>query len=169
MNSPSVESVKAVSQRLLCCLGGVVAVLLGLFVVLLSTDKVVTLPVILLFGALGAFMSLQRRLKHLSEEDLMLFRESLSYTLLAPLAGAILAGVLYLMFIAQLLSGPLFPEIRTDTKDVEKVIGLAKLFFTEASPVDYAKILVWSFVAGFSERFVTDIIGRFSDRSAGEI
>ena len=126
------------------------------------TATIETLPTVLLFGALGAFVSLQRRLKSLSEEDLLLLRESITYTWLAPLAGAMLAGVLYLVFVGQVLTGPLFPEFNSDSDAVEKAVGLAKLFQIEsASPVDYAKLLFWSFLAGFSESFVTDILGRF--------
>ncbi len=31
--------------------------------------------------------------------------------------------------------------------------------------VDYAKMMFWSFVAGFSERFVTDIVSKFENDS----
>ena len=170
MTTASVQSVRLVSQRLLVCLLSVVALLLILFVVLMSTDRIVTLPVILLFGALGAFISLQRRLKDFSEEDLTLFRESIAYTLLAPVAGAVMAGILYLLLISGLLGGQLFPEINADTPAANSASGITKLFQAEAKgAVDYAKLLFWCFVAGFSERFVTDIIGRFSDQASNSL
>jgi hypothetical protein len=170
MSVASVASVRIVSERLLVCLLSVVVLLLILFVVLMSSDRIVTLPVILLFGSLGAFVSLQRRLKDLTEEDLTLFRESIAYTLLAPVAGAVMAGVLYLLLISGLLGGQLFPVFDADNPSTTSAIGIAKLFQAEAAgAADYAKLLFWCFVAGFSERFVTDIIGRFSDQATNSL
>ena len=150
MSPATVQSVKSVSHKLLLCLLTVIALLLALFVVLMTTDQVATLPVIMLLGSLGAFMSLQRRLKELSEEDLALFRESNAYTLLAPVAGAVLSGVLYLLIISGLLGWQLFPEISPPSDSVRSANGISKLFQTEfKSSQDYAKLLFWSFVAGF--------------------
>jgi hypothetical protein len=33
---------------------------------------------------------------------------------------------------------------------------------------DYGKALLWGFIAGFSERFPTNIIGRFDSNAASE-
>jgi hypothetical protein len=165
VTAPTVESVKAVSTRLLYCLLILIGALAALFVVLTAIGRFATLPVVLIFGALGAFLSLQRSLKGLSEEDLRLIKESLTYTWLAPVAGAVLAGILYLLFIAQLLVGPLFPIIDADTATVKAASGMAKLFEVDSKgPGDYAKLFFWSFVAGYSERFVTDIVGKFETK-----
>ncbi len=46
--------------------------------------------------------------------------------------------------------------------------GFSEIFKVHGQAVDYAKMMVWSFVAGFSERFVTDIISKFeSSAEAG--
>jgi len=162
MTKATVENVKAVSSRLLWALAALLSLLVVLFVVFVFSKQVAVMPIVLIFGGLGAFTSLQRRLKQLSNEDLQLIKESPSYTFLAPLAGALLAGVLYLLFISNLLAGQMFPSFSAETEEAQKASGLMKLFLvSSADPANYAKLFFWSFVAGFSERFVTDIIGRF--------
>lgn len=170
MTAPTVESVKIVSKRLLFCLLSVVTLLLIMFLALMKSNLTVALPVILLFGSLGAFISLQRRLKDFSEEDLQLFQQSIAYTLLAPVAGGVLAGILYLLLISGILGGQLFPEIDHKTLTSEGKDGISKLFQIEfKSAADYAKLLLWCFAAGFSEHFVTDIIGRFADQAVNAL
>jgi uncharacterized membrane protein len=165
MSSPTVMSVKVVSARLLWSIIALIVALAAIYTVyevVAKDEQFRSLPVVLVFGAIGAFVSLQRNLKNLSEEDLQLMRDSWPYTCLAPLAGAVLAGILYLLFISGLLKGTLFPEIDTNAANVQAVVGVRKLFEVElVGAADYAKLFFWSFVAGFSERFVTNIIGRF--------
>jgi hypothetical protein len=120
----------------------------------------------MIIGGLGAFISLQRRLKQYSDDDLTLIMNSYTYTWLAPVAGAVLAGVLYLIFISKLLAGDLFPAFTAESEAAKAATGLAKLFeVTSSDPANYAKLFFWSFVAGFSEIFVTDIIGRFESQA----
>ena len=166
MTGASRATVTAVSARLFKAMSSVVGLLFVLFLVLLYTNQVVIHAIILFCGALGAFVSLQRRLKEYSEEDLQLFMDSLPYTLLAPLVGAILAVVLYLIFLSGLLAGELFPEFTLDQHG-EEITGMELLFHLSSdNPADYAKLLFCSFVAGYSERLVIDIIGRFSTQAA---
>jgi len=161
--STKTSLVRDVSVRLLSALGILIGITLCIFLILIYTDKVATLPLVLIFGALGAFISLQRRLKELSEEDLKLIRNSRAFTWLAPVAGAVMAGILYLLFISGLLAGQLFPEFYLDEDVTVTAEGIARIFQIKSDePSAYAKLLFWSFVAGFSERFVTDIIGQFA-------
>jgi len=37
-----------------------------------------------------------------------------------------------------------------------------------STPEDYGKALLWGFIAGFSERFVTDIISRFESHATSD-
>ena len=152
-----------VSYRLLTALCILIGLLIALFLLLFYTNKLVTLPIVLIFGSIGAFISLQRRLKQLDDEDLILIKDSKAYTWLAPIAGGVMAGILYLLFISGLLSGDLFPKFKVNETLAKDVEGIVRLFYIQSNEAsDYAKLLFWSFVAGFSERFVTDIIGQFA-------
>ena len=119
-------------------------------------------------GAGGGLIALQRRLKQFSIEDLQLLSSSWIYITLAPLVGGLLAFVLYMLFLSNLLDGQLFPKFVPDSGiDPETQNSFFVLFKTHGDgPEAYAKLIFWSFVAGFSERFVIDIINRFQ-RNAG--
>src|SRR5687768_15565405 len=61
--------------------------------------------IVMALGALGAFVSLQRRIKILALEDLQLLSSTWSYAWIIPLIGGLLATVLYFLFLSSLLSG----------------------------------------------------------------
>jgi hypothetical protein len=66
-----------------------------------------------------------------------------------------------MLFLSGLLSGDLFPQFAADDTAVDAV-GFQKLMAQHGVAYqDYAKMLVWSFVAGYSEKFVTDVVARF--------
>jgi hypothetical protein len=67
--------------------------------------------------------------------------------------------VLYVLFAAGRLRGALFPEIEG---------GLLSGFATPAPGVDEAKLLAWSFVAGFAEKFVPDRLDRLNRRAGSK-
>lgn len=153
------NNIKHASRKLLWSTLFLMGILIALFVVLEMVGRVYVLLGVMGLGALGAVVSLVRRLKYLSEEDLKLICDSVPYSLLAQSSGAILAGVLYLLFISGLLTGSLFPKFQDA---IESASGVSKLFLSEcSSPADYAKLFFWSFVAGFSEKFVINILGKF--------
>ena len=98
------------------------------------------------------------------QADRRLSRRPTHGTGLAPSAGAVLAGVLYLLFISGLVAGELFPEFPKNNS-TDDATGLARLFGVYSEdPADYAKLLFWSFMSGFSESFVSNIIGRFESK-----
>jgi hypothetical protein len=72
---------------------------------------------------------------------------------LAPLTGAMFALVIFLTFLGQLVSGTVFPEIKGDLT--------AALHPYSAN---YGKLLVWSFIVGFAERFVPDTLNSLMAR-----
>jgi hypothetical protein len=108
---------------------------------------------------------------------------------LTPLTGAIFAVILYLFFAAHLISGSVFPELvlapksagvevtggvrsnenappdtNADCKLIDQPLPVQFVdFLTTAGPksgIDYALLLLWSFIAGFAERFVPDNLMR---------
>lgn len=113
-------------------------------------------------GILGGIISLQKRLPNLAMSDLLLLRNSYPYLLLAPLVGGFLATMLYILFLAGLLSGDLFPSFVPDEGVNTEIHGMASIFMAHGeSYTDYGKLFFWCFLAGYSESFVTNIFGQF--------
>ncbi|MBX3739437.1 MAG: hypothetical protein KF712_00495 [Akkermansiaceae bacterium] len=126
----------------------------------------VTPFIVFIVGSIGGFVGFQRRLKDLDDEDLTLLSESWIYTLLAPLVGGILAVLLYIVFLSGLLGGDIFPSFRQDPLiENQKVTRFSVIFSTHGDFKDYAKLIFWAFIAGFSERFVTNILAQFEAQS----
>ncbi len=88
------------------------------------------------------------------------------------LYGGLMAGIAYLLFVSGILSGDggsglftsnLFPNFTEPQTKTEQLIRA----FLEIRPVsmkDTGKLLVWCFVAGYSERFVTGILKQLERR-----
>ena len=115
-----------------------------------------------LCGIVGGFVSIQQRVKTVSDDELVLLTKSWFQILLIPVFGGIFALVLYCLFLSEIISGSLFPNFYipaavNSKPDTPFMIDV----FTKTYPAtgqDLAKFLFWSFVAGFSERFVPQII-----------
>jgi len=119
-------------------------------------------------GIIGGFVSIQQRLKQIDSEELKLLSESWATILVIPIYGGIFSLVLYMLFLSGIIQGHLFPDFSiTDfsnpptTRDV--VVFLTKTYPSQGS--DIAKLIFWSFVAGFSERFVPQIIHTVSQNA----
>jgi hypothetical protein len=121
----------------------------------LDWSVILTASAVAFSGALGGFLSMLRRLKKVSDEmhrssQLIAIESSrIAIILQAMLTGSAFALVLWLMFAGGFLAGNLFP------KEVKG--GAASLLDPEM-----AKLLVWSFIAGFAERFVPDLLDKFA-------
>lgn len=116
-----------------------------------------TLPLVALTGALGGFVSLQRRIESIpTDRDpliTMIELQSGRFTVaLAPLLGSIFAVVLFLIFLSGLLTGNIFPGPFTfgswKPGDPIQDVALGNV----------SKLLLWSFIAGFAETFVPDTL-----------
>ena len=152
--------VKIVARRLFIGLMSMGAVVIFAAVMLRNSEYLAPV-LIVVCGLIGGFIGIQRRLKELTPADLDLLAHSWIYTILAPLVGGILAVILYMLFLSGLLSGDLFPQFAADDTAVDAV-GFQKLMAQHGVAYqDYVKMLVWSFVAGYSEKFVTDVVARF--------
>ncbi len=160
---PRLLQVRTISNRLVVAL----SVLLGVsipgawYAYLYPANNLITTPVVaLMVGAIGGFVGLQQRLKRLSGNDLALLANSWVCISLPPVVGGILAVLAYVLFISGLLMGDLFPTFVPDDAPGQPQ-GFRVLFAVHGTAQDYAKMIFWCFVAGFSERFMTDIISRF--------
>jgi hypothetical protein len=135
---------------------------------------------VMLTGALGAFFSALTRLYSFDAlprvvKDPKLDLPSvqlLMYSLIPAVVGAIAALILYLAFAGDLISGELFPKIscREIVKDgLKGCVTFGSLLSTDAPPdaENFAKVLVWSFIAGFAERLVPNTLDSLSKAVSG--
>jgi hypothetical protein len=112
-------------------------------------------------GIIGGFVSIQQRLKKIGNDELTLLSESWASILLVPVYGGIFALILYITFLSGLIKGDLFPIFDVHVFNSPVSTADIKRLLTETYPKngeDFAKFIFWSFVAGFSERFVPQII-----------
>lgn len=116
-------------------------------------------------GIIGGFVSIQQRLKQIGSEELKLLSESWATILVIPIYGGIFSLVLYTLFLGGLIQGHLFPSFFISEFSIPPSTSDVVSFLTTTYPSqgsDIAKLIFWSFVAGFSERFVPQIIHKVS-------
>src|ERR1043166_1352767 len=150
-------AIRTISNRLLLALGTLVALFVpaAIFAYENQRSVLVSTPLMVLcVGFIGGFVGLQRPLKPMSDDDITLLAHSWVYICLSPLVGGVLAVLTYVLFIAGLLEGHLFPKFVPD-EAAPSVEGLRTIFQIHGTAADYAMLIFWSFVAGYSERFVT--------------
>jgi hypothetical protein len=115
-------------------------------------------------GVIGGFVSIQQRLKKLSNQELQHLESSWVHIMIPPFFGGIFAMVLYLILLSGLMEGDLFPSFAMPDFGSAPTSEEIRKFFVQTYPAtgpDFAKLAVWSFLAGFSERLVPDILKRW--------
>jgi hypothetical protein len=90
----------------------------------------------------------------------------IAYSLVPPLVGIIGAFVVYLLFAAGILKGDLFPEFRCLEGHTCNDFHGFVAYWLPADAESNAKAIIWGFIAGFSERFVPDILNRMGSETA---
>ena len=117
---------------------------------------------VLVAGLLGGYFSVLLRLGALRwcfeynanyQQVDRLFWNIFSNFLLSMFEGAVGAFVLYTIFLAGILRGTLFPTFDTSTAGFETIFCQLP-----SSNSQLAMLLLWSIVAGFSERLVPDFL-----------
>lgn len=132
----------------------------------------------IILGALGASVSLLRRVL---EKKSLLSNEHKNLrvlkTLIPILYGTVLAGVAYLLFLSGILSGDggdgllttnLFPNfIKSSNATCVGEMSLLDEFkcLNPDGIQNAGKLLVWCFLAGYSEGFVTGILKKLESHS----
>jgi hypothetical protein len=116
----------------------------------------------------GGFVSVQQRLPTIGLEELGELSRSWLSILLIPINGGVFAIVLMLMFLSGILEGSLFPKYLHAPIDHTRLVESFQTWLSATFPesgTDIAKLLFWSFVAGFSERFVPQIIRKAASKA----
>jgi hypothetical protein len=116
-------------------------------------------------GIIGGFVSIQQRLRKIKTDELVLLSQSWATILVIPIYGGIFALVLYVLFLSGLVEGHLFPKFYIPEFSIPPTTENVVAFLSETNPSqgsDMAKLIFWTFIAGFSERFVPQIIQQVS-------
>ena len=157
------EKLLRITRRLIILTGIALLFVVGLFALtLLREERFMVSWACFGCGLLGGFVSIQQRLKKFGDEELDLLSQSWCQVLLIPVYGGIFALVLYIGFLSGIVEGSLFPQFSSHpfSQPVPTTEDLRR-FFSETYPstgADVAKLLFWTFLAGFSERLVPQIL-----------
>ncbi len=159
-----------VTRKLVSLTAASMLILLIIFYVveLVSLERTYLVSYVFLAGLIGGFVSIQQRLPTIGLTELRELSNSWLSILLIPINGGIFAIVLMLMFLSGILEGAMFPKYVHSPIDQQNLVASFVQWLTTTFPksgADVAKLLFWSFVAGFSERFVPQIIRKTSDNT----
>ena len=134
----------------------IVTILSIMSVVMIFAGSARILSMMFIVGNLGGYAAMHKNLSYYSDEEIQQLSKSWFAMVLPPIIGGILSMVIYVLFISNIVSGELFPKIVPDS---EVPANFDAIFAQHAeSPADYAKLLFWGFVAGYNEKYVTNVI-----------
>lgn len=135
-----------------------------------------TLLFALLAGGMGAGVSLARGSAGLGEAELNTLLRSPWNLAVVEVVAAVMAGIVYLLFLAGILTGDgggglftsnLFPKFSGPTAPAETLLDIRTVLqIRPASIQDFGKLVIWCFVAGYSDKFAPNILGVLENRAS---
>ena len=143
------------------------------FMVPLLSGKFFFISLVCFFaGTIGGALSLQQRVQKIPNSELDTIANSWITLLFVPIFSGVFALILYVIFLANIVDGNLFPKFEIPHEPTK---GIDSRYFINlfsntypASLQDIARLIFWCFIAGFSERFVPNIIGKASNSGEEE-
>ena len=177
---PVQEQVRSslVQKTFLLTVAALLLIVVGLSIQRVATGSAFEIQpvfVALFVGAIGGMISTIRRIQTTRLDEnvvvgLLEMSRGLWSIYLSPLLGAVFAVLLLLLFKGRLLSGELFPAFWPPLgAETPATAPATPLTFSDVlnslHPVDsanYAKLVVWCFIAGFAEQLVPDALARVS-------
>jgi hypothetical protein len=163
---------QAVTRKLVGLTAGCMLLLfVAFYLVDLFSRRTFLVGIVFVAGLIGGFVSMQQRLPTIGLDELRELAGSWPSILLVPINGGIFAMVLMLMFASGIIQGALFPEYKHPEIDPSQLVESFRQWLRNAFPKDgpaIAKLVFWSFVAGFSERFVPQIIRKTTETAEKE-
>jgi hypothetical protein len=135
-----------------------------------------TAILVFLIGNVGGYVSVHRGLGELNDAEIVELSSSWWAIVVPSFVGGVLALAMYFLFLSNILAGELFPKfephnsvVREGLLNVDEQLfscrsakaheGVLSLVDQSAKTMaDYAKLFFWSFVAGFNQKYVVDII-----------
>jgi hypothetical protein len=134
-----------------------------------ASQSISVFLIVVMAGTIGALFSSLECLYDLKELPHIRYHKQLGseygslfvYLLVRGLVGGTAAAVLYFIFAGGMLSGAFFPAF---TCKQSNCTGFATLLvdYDPAQALDYAKTILWGFLAGFAERLVPNLLNHFA-------
>lgn len=139
-----------------------------------SVDIPISSLMVPVLGTVGACFAIKQKVDAMPEgpdqyRNVLLLNASLMSILFGLFRGAASAVILNMILVSQFIQGEIFPEYHSPESNLKP--GLADAFgfliqLNKYPASEIAKILIWSLVAGYSERLIPDTIKKLSDSQA---
>jgi hypothetical protein len=100
-------------------------------------------------GVLFSYISRQKNNENITVE------KPIQYSIIVCVIGVVSSAVLMSLFVGGFLQGELFPNLSYDSFIMARIKG-----------PDWGKLAFWSFVSGFSERFIPMLIDQFVEKTS---